>query len=153
MVSPEFFPVLSAAREQAVRHGAEVIEVVIRGDRSRRVVELYVDTADGVSLDLCQEISKSLKQEIEEKPLIAGSYRLDVSSPGLDRPLKFPWQYRKHRGRTLQVTVETPEGRHSVEGTLVEADDEGIVLQIGKDSPPRRFTFSSLAETKVKSPW
>lgn len=153
MDSPEFLPLLNAAKEHAARHGAEVIEVVIRGDRSRRVVELYVDTADGVSLDLCREISKTLKEEIEEKSLIAGSYRLDVSSPGIDRPLRFSWQYKKHIGRTLELTYQAEEGKRTVLGRLLEVDDQGIVVQTGKEPVTHRIAFPALMETKVKSPW
>ena len=91
--SEEFDALLGTATLHAKQHGAEVIDLVVRGDRMHRVIELFVDSEGGVTLDLCQEISKSLVQEIEKNKTLAGTYRLDVSSPGLDRPLKFPWQY------------------------------------------------------------
>ena len=102
---------LNIAETEAHRHGAEVIEIILRGDPTRRVIELFVDSEAGVSLHLCQEISKSLIQEIEKSALAVGSYRLDVSSPGIDRPLKFPWQYRKHTGRTMEVSWNDEGGK------------------------------------------
>ncbi|MGA9121420.1 MAG: hypothetical protein WB699_18780 [Bacteroidota bacterium] len=153
MISTEFLPFLDAAKEHTVRLGAEVIDVVIRGDRSRRVIELFVDNADGVSLDLCRQISRSLKQEIEEKSLIAGSYRLDVSSPGIDRPLKFSWQYKKHIGRNLEITYQGDDGKRNVAGKLLSVDDKGIMVQTGKESTVLRLEFPVITESKVKSPW
>ena len=153
MVSSEFEPLLNVAKACVLRHGAEVVELVVRGDQLHRVVELYVDSEPGISLGHCQEISKSLIQEIELQSLINGSYRLDVSSPGIDRPLKHPWQYRKHLGRNVEVTWEASGSRHTTAGKLAVVDNDGIVLETVKGGDGQRLGFELLIETKVKTPW
>ncbi len=135
------------------RHGAEVIEIVLRGDKMRRVVELYVDSEAGVSLGLCQEISKSLIQEIDTTALAPGTYRLEVSSPGIDRPLKFPWQYRKHSGRKVEVSWNEETGKQSGTGKLLSVDNDGIVFQPDKGAEERHIAFGSIIETRIKTPW
>jgi len=151
--SEEFDALLGTATLHAKQHGAEVIDLVVRGDRMHRVIELFVDSEGGVTLDLCQEISKSLVQEIEKNKTLAGTYRLDVSSPGLDRPLKFPWQYRKHAGRIVEVTWEQNGTRDVVRGKLLTVDEDGVEVQAGKGPESRRIAFNAMIETRVKTPW
>jgi ribosome maturation factor RimP len=151
--SDEYDALLGTATLHARQHGAEVIDLVVRGDRMHRVIELFVDSETGVTLDLCQEISRSLVQEIEKNKTLAGSYRLDVSSPGLDRPLKFPWQYRKHAGHVVQVVVDRSGTRETVHGKLLGADEYGLEVQTGKGPESRRIAFNTVIETRVKTPW
>jgi len=154
MVSPEEHKAfLSIAEAEAHRHGAEVIEMVVRGDPTRRVIELFVDSEAGVSLGLCQEISKSLIQEIDKTAFAVGNYRLDVSSPGIDRPLKFPWQYRKHAGRKLQVAWSAEGGPQTSTGKLVSINDEELVMQPDNETVERHIRFEAIVEARVKTPW
>ena len=155
MIEPELRHAVLAAIE---REGAHLIELVARGDRSRRVLEVFVDAETGITTELCATISRSIAAAIEESGLIPGSYRLDVSSPGIDRPLAFPWQYAKHAGRLLRVVVAIPEAegtgaaRETVQGVLKEVGAEGLTLQPAEGEPVR-LPFSRIAEARVVAPW
>ncbi len=139
--------------ESVARAGAHVIDLVVRGEKGTRVVEVFVDSEEGVTSDLCSAISTEVSESIERENLLQGSYRLDVSSPGIDRPLRFPWQYRKHVGRPLQVKMRSAEETLTVTGGLLAVDDDGIMLQTGKKDPGRRVLFRDLLEARVKAPW
>lgn len=111
---------------------AYIVDIVIRGERSSKVVEIYVDSDRGITLDECSEISRALSERLDAEDLIPGRYRLDVSSPGLDRPLKLKRQFVKNIGRTCRVK-HMKEGKSVItEGTLNAVTEEHIAIVKGK---------------------
>jgi ribosome maturation factor RimP len=139
--------------ESVARAGAQVIDLIIRGEKGTRVVEVFVDSEGGVTSDLCSTISKDVSKAIEESDLLQGAYRLDISSPGIDRPLRFPWQYRKHIGRALQVKSRGGDEAETIAGVLLAVEEDVIVIQPGKKDPGRRILFRDVLEARVKAPW
>jgi len=139
--------------ESVARAGAQVIDLVIRGEKGTRVVEVFVDSEAGVSSDLCSTISKEVSAVLDKSDFVRGAYRLDVSSPGIERPLRFPWQYRKHVGRTLQVKSRAGGAAGTNAGVLLAVEADGIVIQAGKKDPARRILFADMLEARVKAQW
>ena len=133
--------------------GAHLIDLVVRGSRGRAVIEVFIDAETVVTNDVCSEVSREIAEAIDRSAWISGSYRLDVSSPGIDRPLRFPWQYRKHVGRKLSATWKAAEGTRQITGTLVSADDARIAIDPGKGRPGVTIEFDALTEGKVVTPW
>jgi ribosome maturation factor RimP len=133
--------------------GAQVIDLTLHGGRHSTLVEVFIDAEEPVTTDLCSLVSREVGRMIDARSLVTGSYRLVVSSPGLGRPLKFPWQYKKHLGRTMSVTFDSSEGKRQVVGTLAQVDEVGIVLQTESSEEGTRVRFESIAEAKVKIPW
>ncbi|MFA6541776.1 MAG: ribosome maturation factor RimP [Bacteroidota bacterium] len=110
---------------------AFIVEIVLRGERSSKVIEVYIDSDKGISLEECSDISRELSMKLDELDLISGRYRLDVSSPGLDRPLKLLRQYSKNIGRNCKVKY-TAEGKKIVqEGILEQVAATAIVIKKG----------------------
>src|SRR5690606_18370122 len=93
-------PVLSA-------HRVDGVELIWRGDREGRVLSLTIEkpgskrTGDGITLDLCTEISRNLSAAFEETDVISGTYRLELGSPGVDRPLYLEDDYRLFAGQQI----------------------------------------------------
>ncbi|PLX23184.1 MAG: hypothetical protein C0600_15480 [Ignavibacteria bacterium] len=112
--------------------GAHLIELETRTQGRKLHLEVFVDTAKGISADELATLSRSLGNEIEERDLINGSYTLVVSSPGLERPLRFPWQYQRHTGRSIQLSYRDSEGIVKLEGTVQEVTEEQIVVKDGE---------------------
>ncbi len=133
----------------AERHGAHLIDVGIRGEKGTRVLEVFVDAEEGITTDRCAEISRDLLAAIEGGGLVDGAFRLDVSSPGIQRPLKYPWQYLKHVGRKLEIRLDGEPAPKT--GILRSADQQGIVLEIQREM--LSVPFARLIEVRVKSPW
>ena len=90
-------------------------------------ITAYIDGDEGVSLDACTQISRILEAVLDEEPTLGGVYTLEVSSPGVTRPLKFPRQYLKHVGRTLRVELVNGE---KLEGELKTTTHDTITLEI-----------------------
>jgi ribosome maturation factor RimP len=143
----------AAIDDCVTRLSAHLIELVVRGPRGKTLVEIFIDAEQGVTSDLCSDVSREASMLIDRADWIQGSYRLDVSSPGITRPLRFAWQYRKHVGRTLSVRVAGPGGTVEHTGRLCSVGEHGIFLEKAKGSTPEEFPFDSLSEAIVKSPW
>ena len=108
--------------------GGFLVEVNLRGERGGKILEVFVDTDGGISADNLTTVSRSLSEELDRLDIIPGKYRLEVSSPGLGRPLKLPRQYAKNMGRNLDVTYQTPDGEAKMEGILQTANATTITL-------------------------
>ena len=136
----------------AASHGAYIIEIVFRGERTGKVLEVYLDADTGVSTGACASISRELSEALDKEEVIQGTYQLVVSSPGIDRPLKYPRQYAKHVGRKLRVTHKAQDGQSSVEGTLSAVSEEGVTVGV-KGKEPVGIRFDEIVEAIVLPAW
>ncbi len=150
MIPPEIRDVIVGAVE---RKGAHCIDLVARGDRAKQVIEVFIDAEDGITTDLCAEVSREVRAALEEGNLLPGPYRLDVSSPGIDRPLRFPWQYRKHQGRRVHVRYREAEQERTAEGTLASVGEDAITVQVKNSAEPIVVKFETIVEARIPAPW
>jgi ribosome maturation factor RimP len=98
------------------------VEVLLAEIVGGRLVRLFIDHPDGVTLALCERVTNRLP-EVREK------YALEVSSPGADRPLTKPEHFRRFLGQRARVRTRGPrEGRRSFVGELLEAGDESVTV-------------------------
>jgi ribosome maturation factor RimP len=130
-----------------------LIDVVIRGEGGGKGIEVFVDSEKGVTTETCSEVSREIGGLIEAADVVRGAYRLTVSSPGIDRPLKYSWQYAKHVGRRIQLKVRGPGGIREATGMLESHDDHSVVVLSGANSAPESFPYSDIIEARVKAPW
>lgn len=86
---------------------------------------VFVDSDSGMNFEKCQKISRYLEQHLDTHGWLGESYVLEVSSPGIGRPLRFARQYKNNVGRTIEVATQD---REKYAGTLTAADEEKIVL-------------------------
>jgi len=123
---------LRAAAERATeKTGLELVDLSLRGSSRKRLLRLDVDRAGprGVDLDDCRAVSTALDQELEERELIQGEYTLEVSSPGIDRPIESADDIRRNTGRKIVVTTREPvEGSLLVRGVLLGGDGDALTL-------------------------
>ena len=125
--------------------GLFLVEIVIKGNVNNQKLIVLIDGDEGISIDQCGKVSRQLGNRIEEEDLIKDRYTLEVSSPGLDFPLKIARQYSKNVGRTLMVDLT--EGKR-VEGKLTRVDESGIRLEIKNEE--REYPFHNIQQSKVK---
>ncbi len=150
MTDPQIRDVIRAAVE---RKGVHCIDLVVRGDRAKQVIEVFIDAESGITTDLCADVSREISAAIDGENLLTGSYRLDVSSPGIDRPLRFPWQYRKHAGRRVTVKYRDGDQEQSIEGTLGTVGEDGITVETKAVAGPVIVKFESIVEARIPAPW
>lgn len=129
------------------------MDLHIRGEKGQQVIEVFVDAERPVTADLCSLLSREVRALIAAHHAVYGSYRLTVSSPGIDRPLKHAWQYPKHVGRLMAVRVADPAGDRYVSGTLVAADESGVRLRQEAGAEEIAVPFDSIRDARVKAPW
>lgn len=100
--------------------------------RRSSLLRVYIDVAGGVTLKDCELVSKALSKMLDERyeELFADRYYLEVSSPGLERPLFKREDYERFLGREVRVKRRGPSGKHQVlSGVLRSVDDEGVLLE------------------------
>ena len=103
------------------------VELIALERPAAETLRLYIDRPDGVDLALCERVTGQLRDLLE-------SYALEVSSPGVDRPLTKPEHFRRFQGRKVKVrTEEAIAGRRNFTGTITGADDEGVSLSADGD--------------------
>ena len=121
-------------QETIDREVADVELVLLEeaGNRRHRVVRLFVDHPAGVGHELCARVSQVVGAALDEACYAEGPYTLEVSSPGLDRPLTKPAHYAAQVGKRVQVKTGVPvEGRKLWRGVLREVRPEAIVMVEG----------------------
>jgi len=127
----------------------ESVRTTVAG--KRRLVRIVVDSDHGISLDDTADVSRGISALLDASNALGEApYTLEVSSPGVDRPLTEPRHWRRARGRLVRVKV-TGEG--SVEGRLLAADADGVTLGTllnGQASGERRFPYADLGAGSVQ---
>ena len=129
-----------------------VVEIVVRGVKGSRVVEVYVDSDEALSVDTLAKVNREVGFLLETEEVIEGRYTLNVSSPGVDRPLRLPRQYKKNIGRTLKVKYMNEEKRLNVQGELINTAEEFIELNV-KGGTLHRISMEDIVESKIVLPW
>ncbi|MCP3978052.1 MAG: ribosome maturation factor RimP [bacterium] len=119
-------------RDVVAQVGLELVEIRLRGSSRRRTLRVDIDRAGpaGINLDDCQRASHAIGEALEESDLIPGSYVLEVSSPGADRPIQSAEDIRRNTGRKILVETDDPEaGRKTYRGVLLGSADGGLSIR------------------------
>jgi ribosome maturation factor RimP len=160
-------------------HGVEVLELDLRGQGRGRVLRVILDAEEPVEADVVELVSKDLSRALDEDDPVAGSYTLEVSTPGLTRPLHTRRDFRRQRGHEVTIirtgspgpgsageadaarvaAADDPAagpagaepGTSSIRGVVVDADDEAVVLDV--DGARVRVPLSEVVRGKVVLPW
>jgi ribosome maturation factor RimP len=114
-----------------------LIDIVFRGSERDKVIEIYIDAEKNVTAEDCASISREISKKIENASLIKSSYRLDVSSPGVDRPVKFLKQFPKHTNRNFEIVFEDEGKIKTIKGKLKSIDGDDLLFIINKDEEIR----------------
>lgn len=111
--------------------GLELVDLEFVREGGRWFLRVFIDKPGGVSLTDCQSVAERLGPLLDVKDPIPHAYHLEVSSPGLDRPLKKPADYVRYQGRKVQVRTYAPiQGRRRFVGRLQKAGPEEITVEV-----------------------
>ena len=128
--------------------GFFLIDLVFRGERKNRVIEVYIDSETKVSAEDCAGISRDINKMLEEKNIFDSGYRLEVSSPGVNRPLKYLKQFPKHIERKFDVSYRESGNIKKFTGTLKSVENNGLVF-IKSNREEIKIDFSDIIKAKV----
>ncbi|HNP07102.1 MAG TPA: ribosome maturation factor RimP [Cyclobacteriaceae bacterium] len=103
-----------------------LVEVVISGNRVQKKVVVIIDGDKGATIEDCSKLSRALSAKLDEEEIIPEMYTLEVTTPGVDFPLKLKRQYKKHIGRGFKITLTD---KSQIKGKLTGTGDESIEIE------------------------
>ncbi len=113
-----------------LNEGMEVVDIEYRRESGGWVLRVILDKEGGVTLDDCTRVSQEAGRSLDVEDIIPTSYALEVSSPGLTRPLKTEKDFMKYLHRLVKVkTVDPIENRRQFKGTLLGVSENGVEIQ------------------------
>lgn len=123
--------VAETAAPMAAALGLELVDVVFVKEGGEWYLRVFIDREGGVTLDDCQALSERLDRWLDEADPVPHAYRLEVSSPGVERPLKTPADFRRFRGRMVRLHTFGPiAGRRKFTGLITGSDESAVRLEV-----------------------
>ena len=128
--------------------GYEFVGLEYTGQSKNAVLRIYIDREQGIDLDDCGRVSGEVAALLDVEDPISGQYNLEVSSPGLDRPLFTLEQCARFAGEQVQITAFAPvEGRRKFKGRILSVT--GDTLNIDQDGAEIALDFSNIAKARL----
>jgi len=133
-------------KQEVENLGFFFIDITFKGDSNNRIVEVYIDNRSGITTDICADVSGACVELIDSEELITSKYRIDISSPGIDRPIKYLPQFNKHIGRFFELEFAN-QPAEKFEGKLLKIDDDVLTFNI--DKKEEKINFNNIESAKV----
>jgi ribosome maturation factor RimP len=126
------------------QEGFELVDVEYVSEGGNRFLRVYVDKEGGIDIDECGRVSEYLSEQLDKQDPITDAYILEVSSPGAERPLKKPEDFRRAVGKDVYITTYEPvEGKKEFEGPLMAYDGETLTVKSGKKGKGKVVTIAT----------
>ena len=131
-MAAEIEGIRNIAERVAATHGVELVEIDLKGGGKARTLRLTIDKPEGVTHEDCAIVSREVSTILDVEDVVhGGSYTLEVSSPGLDRKLLRPQDYKRFTGSRIKVMTREPvNGNRHFEGRLQSFEDGKLLLEI-----------------------
>jgi ribosome maturation factor RimP len=131
---------------------AFIVDIQIVPGEQQKVVKLYVDTDTGITIGQCSELSRQVSAVLELQNVFESSHILEVSSPGLEKPLKLLRQYQKNVGRQFRVRFKKDDGTGEILAKLSGVENELLTFVTGKNEI-FTISFNEIIESIEELPW
>ena len=140
--------VYALAEPLAQARGLELVAVEYVKEAQNWVLRIFIDRPEGIDLEICQEISRHLGKLLDADDLITRNYFLEVSSPGLERPLKKEADFQRYQGHKIRVsTYASIAGKKVFTGVLQGLEDNQVLLE--EEKGPIAIPFNQLASARL----
>jgi ribosome maturation factor RimP len=117
--------------------------------KNNAILRVYIDHADGISVDNCADCSREISGILEVEDPIAGAYILEVSSPGMDRVLFNSEQFELYLGENAQVKLAQPvDGARNIKGTIKAVEENEVI--IANDVTEYKFDMGNVMKARLK---
>ncbi len=112
------------------------------------LLRIYIDKDDGIGIEDCQQVSKQISALLDVEDPIPGNYSLEISSPGIPRPLFSSWQYERYIGHEVQAKTFKPiNGKRKFSGIIVSASESSVVLAIADEH--QELPYSNIVKASL----
>lgn len=128
--------------------GYEFVGLEYNPNPKHSVLRVYIDCERGVTVDDCETVSRELAALFDVKDPIKGHYNLEISSPGLDRPLFTPEHFSRFSGSDVKISLYAPQdGRRKLKGRILGS--QGSIVSIEQDGVELRLAFDNIAKARL----
>lgn len=112
------------------------------------LLRIYIDKPEGVTIDDCERVSRQVSALLDVHDLIPGQYRLEISSPGIPRPLFYLDQYPQYIGQSVHLKLNRPiDGRRKIQGILLAVQPDSVTLSV--DDKEQTFPFLNIVKASL----
>jgi len=108
----------------------KIIDFIIKGDSKNKIYEIFVDSRENVIVDDLAKINREIGDLLESKNLTKGLSKITVSSPGIEKPVKYIWQLCKHKGRTFEVKLKNENFFTGILEEVIEKEEDLLRFNI-----------------------
>ena len=135
--------------------GYELVDIELTGNRSQQLIRVYIEKPGGILLADCVAVSRELGKRLDEKDVIEKSYRLEISSPGIERPLRKIQDYERYVGYRVRIRLKGGlKGKRKIAGKLDEVEvEENTVRIISKNGEKISFSLADIAKANLDVDW
>ena len=143
--------VRSVAQRVTADRGFELVDVELKRAAGSSLLRLYVDKPGGIGLDDLQSVSEEVSAILDAEDPIEGHYTLEVSSPGLDRPLRNEADYRRFDGKLAKLSSYEPvDGRRHWTGRIVGCEGGVVTLELEKGEGEARVPLAKVSHGRLE---
>lgn len=109
------------------------LEYFAQGKHS--TLRIYIDREDGIGIEDCERVSRQVSALLDVEDPIAGNYQLEISSPGMPKPLFYGWQYAQYKGQEVSIKLMKPvSGLRNIKGIIESVSEDGLVIHTDEQS-------------------
>jgi ribosome maturation factor RimP len=137
------------AEQTAAQFGFVLFDLEVKGGGGRRIVRVVLDRPEGVSIGDCARMSREISDRIEMEDLLPGSYLIEVSSPGLDRPLRGEADFLRFAGERARVKAVDADGREAVHVGWIDHVREGVLGLRTEEGPEVRIPLEWIRKANL----
>ena len=142
---------LEALEPTAREKGIEIVSIEIVGSRKAPTIRVFIDTPDGVSFDALASAQSWINEIMDAIDPFPGAYMLEVSSPGIDRPLRTPEHFQRFSGQEAQIVLRAPiDGRSKFTGMLKGFADGAVLLLVGGADEVTSINYDAIKRAHLK---
>jgi ribosome maturation factor RimP len=147
--------VTEIARRAAAGAGVEVWDIELVGAGKNRVLRIFIDKPEGVTLNDCEKVSQQVSELLDSEDVMADdSYQLEVSSPGVERKLARPEHFARFAGHKARIALREPvEQRRRWEGVLAGVEDPGVIVLTAGPDQTIRIRMDQIEKANLKFEW
>ena len=147
------------ANEVATREGVQIYDIEFSGGPQGQVLRIFIDKEGGVGIEDCANVSRGLNTLLDENdPIPGGKYNLEVSSPGLERPLKKAWHYQQAVGKKVWLKLQRAlenfgstdpklKAAKQITETLLAVENDNVKIKVGEEE--LNIPFSAIDKAKT----
>ncbi len=136
----------------------KLVEINFKNAHARRMVSVFLDSETGITIDQCKDFSRIIGERLDKENVIENEYVLEVSSPGVDRPIREDWQFRKNIGREVILEVKSgDQARKELKGKIEGVSGDVLQLKVkGKKRDPEQtleILLEDIQSARIQLKW